>query len=440
MGCAQSKPSYNSSGNRKSKRTGMKKSSTAEQAQKEISSTTYKADEQTFEQEDFGYRSMPEEDTLIKEQKTMSKRSSIRSILQLQPNAENMDMENKEGKLVKQNEVILQTAQSKPEDNHYSGTNLTKIRTNPDSVVSTLEMSGKNNGHSILSVQEDTNSEKYLVTAAQFRGTIKERKVSPAKSFSPDEEDFAASVEGEVLVDKPDYMGEPLSHVAPLQEFYAQPERSLGNISSGVGIQQTENLRNAASTQWTLHPNSSSDQDKVVSFATEASLKPYNSLYLNESQSRNESHVMGNMSDVIVSRPMDSTEVSIEDIGSICIDASTGEYIFYERGVAMGRVDKEEAERLAKDWRICTGTAENEGIFHRLASSRCVDKTDGMINTFQSRPQIRKDHFVNQLNCGHPISYQQIVGDRINGQHFSEERQREQVVATLAPEHRGYYM
>jgi len=337
MGCVQSKPSYNSRRNRKKKSSRNKRSINAEPVKEQIVSPGHEADEKKSEQDDFGIVSAPEEDLLIKEQKMTDKRSPVRSVLHVQPDKEYMVMEN-EGKTAQKD---LHNIQQKTIENHYPAQNSSVIRANP-------QKSGINPCNTILSEQEDTNSEEIFQFPTQFHSTEKNRKVSIAKS-SQYEGVSSATLEKEVVVDSPDFMGEPF--LPGSQVFYHQPDCSPNNISSKV-VQQRTNPPNDT-TQRIIH------QNKIISTETQFPRKPNSSSNLDEPLNHNESNVIGEMPEIAESRTVCSEEI----VGSICIDARTGEYTYYERGVMVGYVDKEEAERLSKDWPICPGTAENQGSF-----------------------------------------------------------------------------
>jgi len=77
--------------------------------------------------------------------------------------------------------------------------------------------------------------------------------------------------------------------------------------------------------------------------------------YVDETNKKDDPRVQKRRGKVDLSRQLDSNESAAGDIGSICVDARTGEYKYYQGGVFIGHVNKEEALKLSNDWPLCPG-------------------------------------------------------------------------------------
>lgn len=233
------------------------------------------------------------------------------------------------------------------------------------------------------------------------------------------------------------------------------------NLISGVvpPVRSSNTPRNSSSSTYSSS-NSENDRDAPAPVPSTTSQKNTNSAknpsfpYEGVSPPRRESEVSYNFDDAAkhndvrrewpkdVFRPEKSTGYSTEDIGSICIDARTGEYKFYQSGVLVGYVEKAEAEKISKNWPICPGTdakAENDGRFQRHVSSNLRNKVNREISGYPTRPHVYQDPNVNQVDSS-KHKYQPISGYRRNDKSYSDQPNRGHAVAQPLHGHRGYYM
>jgi len=99
----------------------------------------------------------------------------------------------------------------------------------------------------------------------------------------------------------------------------------------------------------------------------------------------NDSNASREEPDANVSRFEESNYLT-QDTGNICMDARTGEYKFYQNGVLIGSVEKDEAEKISKNWPICYGAdtiPQNDWRFQRHASSDLRDYVNLEMSGYQ---------------------------------------------------------
>jgi hypothetical protein len=116
-----------------------------------------------------------------------------------------------------------------------------------------------------------------------------------------------------------------------------------------------------------------------------------------------------------------SHPLQVNAIGSICFDASTGEYKYYQDGVHIGNVDKAHAESLSKDWPVCPGTAMKSVMQGTLPNSLHLNQRNGG-NTEKYVTSVRSynSHTPSaRVYERQPIVYQPTVGYQGEGIRYS---------------------
>jgi hypothetical protein len=143
-----------------------------------------------------------------------------------------------------------------------------------------------------------------------------------------------------------------------------------------------------------------------------------------------------------VPRSLESTEPRpprAKDIGNICIDGRTGEYKYYQRGIHMGNVDKETAEKFSKDWPICPGTAVKH---ERLQSRAQLGQRNGGNREIYvpSEGRFGDDGPHGMFYGDRPSLYEPMGGYRAENNRYMSQAYKRQVLAQPSPGYRGYYM
>jgi len=120
-----------------------------------------------------------------------------------------------------------------------------------------------------------------------------------------------------------------------------------------------------------------------------------------------------------------------EDIGSICFHVSTGEYRYYLRGVHLGNVDKEIAEKFSKNWPVCSGSDAKPLKQRRLQQDVPLNQRKTYISPARpynyTGPQA-------QVYRGQPTYQSRGVNQG------ADNRYRGHVVGQPSPVYRGNYM
>jgi len=384
MGCVQSKPSKNRRSNRKRRRSKSKRR-TGESKQQQILSPSNNVSETNNEQkvEDLGSEKLPEEKQMISHQNIPE-----------------------ETQVINQQKTICEKSPSK-------GTS--ELQPNTESVVNDNDKGGNTE-----SVVNDND------------------KGGPVKNN--------------------------MSNIPQMPESDNSPATKAtvpANLISGVGspVRSANIPRNSSSSTYSS-TNSENDRNAPPPFPSTNSPKNINSAknpsfpYEGFPPPRRESEVSYKYDDAAkhddlrreepkdVFRPEKSKGYSSEDIGSICIDARTGEYKFYQSGVLVGYVEKAEAEKISKNWPICPGTdakAENDGRFQRDVSSNLRNKVNREMSDFPTRPNVYQDPNVNQIDSSKQ-TFQPIAGYRKNDKSYFDQPNRGHAVAQPLLRHRGYDM
>jgi len=414
MGCTQSKPSHNSRSSRKKSR-GAKRTS-AQPVNQEISSHEYKVDEPNdpAEAHELGEMYIPEEDQAIKNKIVVSDENPVTP---LQSDSAQTSTENDVG--VRELQHVGRPLQV-PE--YKSDVPRSETRTNPELDISTI-VSSNTQGNGILYAHDDLNADKYniaLPTVAsstsngRYITSAKQSPVYNGPSFPRSEVQVP-----EKYVDDTNKKGleyEEYTHEAI--PVYQQEDIQVHQGGQPISIAKYQVLRQS---------------DMLGSESSKAINKPAQISKTESSHNQYQSKL--NDPGVIERTEVDISRQTAEDIGSICVDARTGEYKFYQQGVLIGYVDKEEALRLSNDWPICPGTTvstfQPEGHINigeqpistmndfSITSSKSYDLDNHQVRRVQS----------NKLMNGHSKSNEGV----------SDQFLKEQVGHSI-PEYRGYYM
>jgi len=440
MGCAQSKTSHKSSLNQKKRGKVQRSRTSARPVLRQISTLGGKVDDTNSQVvvhrdvHNLGDMAMPDEKQALKNQATVRDEFHGR---QLQPTKELAGAKNVKG--VTEHEHVGCQPQ-KPEG--YSDPAHFELPINPELEITTAEVSAKIGGNTTFSANGDSNLDKHLVAhPAAASSTNDGRNISSAMKPSFYEGLSFPRSEGEVpenYVDAtnpegldcreytPDGIPSNWQEDAPMyREADNEPISSLPNVAK---INHRV-LRNCESDL--MESNSSKFMGSRLHLSeTDSSLKK-------DQPKQNNTDAQKGKPDVDVSRLMESNELAAEDIGSICIDAKTGEYKFYQHGVLTGYVDREEALRLSNDWPICPGTTANR--IQREGCKNFPEQASSAIYGFSERPSRSQAFNDYQVNRGQAAIHQPMGRYLKNDANFSNEFNRELGRRTV-PGYRGYYM
>jgi len=425
MGCTQSKPSNNSRSGRK-KRSGAQRSKTcAEPVREQISSKGYKVDEPNYQAdvEEVEEMSIPEENQAIRNQTTESDNNPV---TQLQSDTTKTGTENDVGGTEQQHV-------GRPLQVPGNKSDLEQLETqiNPELDVAP-KVSLDTQKNSTFYAHDDLNADKYNIARSPAAPSFNNgRNIPMAKkssgykrpSFPRSEARSPENYIDETNKKSLEY-GEYTHEVIPVyQQENIQVDRQGGQRNVSLRkyqvLQESELLglesSKAISTQEQMYKaESSPNQDK---------------------SKVNDPGVQESRTEVDVSRQLDSSLSVAEEIGSICIDARTGEYKFYQRGVLIGYVDKEEALSLSNDWPICPGTTVSG--FQPEGHVNIREQPSSTLDDFPIASSRSHDISNHQVRRGH--SSKQMDGHGKSNTGFSDQFPREQVGQSI-PEYRGYYM
>jgi len=187
---------------------------------------------------------------------------------------------------------------------------------------------------------------------------------------------------------------------------------------------------------------------------------------------RDDTYAPVGTSEVHAEKPSESVQSKpskTNDIGSICFDASTGEYKYYQNGVHIGNVDKEDAESLSKNWPVCPGTGTKSVAQGRLQKSSPLSQRNGgnretyvssarpydslaprvqvyegqsPVEVYEGQPpvEVYEGQPPVEVYQSEPIVYQPAVGYQGEDIQYSNRVYTEETPVQHNPGYRGYYM
>jgi len=425
MGCTQSKPSHNSRSGREKRSRAPKSRTSAQPVNGQISAKEYEVEEPYYKAEAEELREMyiPVENMAIKHQTTVVDDNPV---AQLQSDTAKTGTE-------KDVEVTEQQHVGRPLQVPESKSDLEKLETqnNPELNIAP-KVSSDTQKNSIHYAHDDLNADKYnLAPSPAAPGTDNGRKIPSAKKSSVykgasfplsdarvmenyvDEKNKKSSEYGECTYDEiPVYQQEDIQvHHQGGQSNVSIAKYQMLRESDLLGLERSKAITTQAQMYKSESPRNQ-DQSKL-----------------------SDPGVQERRPEVDESRQLDSNVSVAEDVGSICVDARTGEYKFYQQGVFIGYVDKEEALSLANDWPICPGTTASR--FQPEGHIDIGEQPSSTMNDFPITSSRSHDISNHQVRRGY--SSKLVDGHGKSSTGFSDQFLREQV-GQIFPENRGYYM
>lgn len=408
MGCTQSKLSNNSRRNRERRRKSERSSTSATTVNQEISSQVGALEEANSQAEIHDLREIqiPGEKYFIKNQTTVNDEHPV---TELQTVIEQTGTKNDKG--VTEPEHVSRPRQI---SDRNVGLSNSGTPTNPEIDV-TPEVLSKMQGNT-HSAHEDSNPEKHNIApppaAAAPSSSIVEN-ISTAKKSSVYRPSFPRS-EAEVPAN---YVDE--TNMKTLEYEELAPEIQSSSLTKYQVLRKCESDLLGSERSWTAQMSK-----------TESSRNQYQ-------YKLKDPGVRAGRPEVDLSRLPDSNEFAPQDIGNICIDARTGEFKFYQRGVLIGYVDKEEALRLSNDWPICPGTNDSISQMERHTNPR--EEASNTMNDFSITSSRSQDLSYHQIRR-EQYSENKLIDEHLKSDTtFSDQPLRGQVDQSI-PRHRGYYM
>jgi len=423
MGCTQSKPSHNSRSGRR-KRSGAQRSKTSAQpVRDQISSKGYKVDEPNYQAdvEEFGEMSIPEENQAIQSQRTESDNNPV---TQLQSDTTKTGTENDVGGTEQQHV-------GRPLQVPGNKSDLEQLETQINPEVDVAPTDSLDTQKNSTYAHDDLKADKYNIAPSPAAPSsnngrnipmAKKSSVYKRPSFPRSEARGPENYVDETNKKRLEY-GEYIHEVIPVQQEDIQVHRQGGQRN--VSLSKYQVLRESELLEL--------DSSKAI--ITRSQMYKVESSPNQDQSTLNDPGVQESRTEVDVSRQLDSSMSVAEEIGSICIDARTGEYKFYQRSILIGYVDKEEALSLSNDWPICPGTTVSR--FQPEGHVNIKEHPSSTMNDFPIASSRSYDISNHQVRRGYSSKQMDVHCKSNTG--FSDQFLREQVGQSI-PEYRGYYM
>jgi len=407
MGCTQSKLSNNSRRNRERRRTSERSRTSATPVNQQISSQEGASEwvNSQAQVNDFGEMYKPGEKHSIKNQTTQSDEHPV---TQLQTVIEQTDTKSDKG-VTEPGQVDC--PQQIPDRNG----DLTQSVTGNPELDTAPEVSSKMHGKTILFAHEDSKPDKHDIAPPPAAPSSNNgENIPPGKKASVYKGPSFPRSEAEV----------PENYVDETKMKFVEYEDYTPEIQSTSPLKY-QVLRKC-------------DSDLVGSESSKTAQMSKTDSSLNQYQYKlRDPGLKAGRPEVSLSRPPDSNELAPKDIGSICIDARTGEFKFYQHGVLMGYVDKEVALKLSNNWPICPGT--NDGRVQMEGYTNPREEASSTFNDFSITPSRSQDLSNYQVRRGQYTENKLMDGHLKSDNTFSNQPLRGQVGQSI-PRHRGHYM
>jgi len=425
MGCTQSKPSQKSRSGRKKRSRARRSKTSAQPVNEQISSKGCIVDEPNYqaEAEELGEMYIPEENQAIISQRTVSDNNPM---TQSQSDTTKTGTENDVG-------VTEQQHVGRPLQVPGNKSDLEKLETqiNPELDIAS-KVSSETQKNSIRYAHDDLNADKYNIAPSPAAPssndgrnipTFKKSSVYKGPPFPQSEARGPENYVDETNKKSLEY-GEYTHGVIPVhQQEDIQVHRQGGQRSVSIPKYQV------------LRESDLLGLESTKAISTQAQMYKAESSRNQDQSKLRDPGVQESRTEVDASRQLDSSVSLAEDIGSICVDARTGEYKFYQRGVLIGYVDKEEALSLSNDWPICPGTTASG--FQPEGHVNIGEQPSSTKNDFPIASSRSQDISNHQVRRGY--SSKQMDGHGKSNTGFSDQILKEQVGKSI-PEYRGYYM
>jgi len=260
----------------------------------------------------------------------------------------------------------------------------------------------------------------------------------------------AASVDRNNVM-KPSDMGENSQYAQTHQRVDNIPRRELEAVTDQVDVEQITGGPNEAM-------NHKVPMTGEIEYVKQEEERPQD-----QPPQRDDTYAPVETSEVHTQKPLESVKSkpsTTNDIGSICFDASTGEYKYYQNGVHIGNVDKEDAESLSKNWPVCPGTGTKSVAQGRLlkssplsqrnggnretyvSSARPYDSIAPPVQVYEGQPpvEVYEGQPPVEVYQSEPIVYQPAVGYQGEDIQYSNRVYTEEIPVQHNPGYRGYYM
>jgi len=489
-GCVQSKPVYRAK--RRKNRRSKGQNTRTYPVQRQNISPQYPNDGSYPVYQDYG-----EEQRVMNNEQALREHPPTRNPSQFEPNTEYMGIEDDE-------RPAAQQGMASPQQKRFNSSTDTTARNSQIPVVHESYVAPENRGTSIprnYAAPDDSDNKIPVVhesyVAPENRGkSITKNYAAAADSVTKPEQQVpplpphGVTNAGEAMntnyllasrgvspvrggEEGPENYG---AHTVVMNNTTSPPEfaprsnttlkRELESLSKQVDVEQiATSPPTAVTATYKVPPNSETEYDKPEEKLAEVMDPHRRTTYLSDNSTRevldsqrrttyqeqppeqNDPYAPIGKPEVWVPRTSESAEsrsLRVKDtgsIGSICIDASTGEYRYYQHGVHLGNVDKETAEKFSKNWPICPGTAAKpvkNGAYQRRVPRHQPNGSSKITHVSPLEPQNNTGSQV-YWRRGGPI-YHPTGGYRGENNGYSNSGYREQVAAQPAPGYRGYIL
>lgn len=423
MGCTESKPSNNPRSGRKKRSRAQRSRTSAQPVNEQISAQEYKVEEPNYqaEAEELGEMYIPVENQAIKNQTTMVDDNPV---AQFQSDTVKTGTE-------KDVEVTEQQYVNRPQQVPEYTSDLEKSETqNKPELDIAPKVSSDTQKNSILYAHDDLNTDKFNIAPSPTAPSTNIGTIIPSAKkslvyngpFPRSEARVTENYVDETNKKTLEYSEYTYEEIPVYQQEDIQVHRRGGQPNVSIPKYQVLRESNLLGLE----------SSKAIS--TQAQMYKAESPRNQDQSKLSDPGVPGSRTEVDESRQLDSNVSVAEDVGSICVDARTGEYKFYQRGVLIGYVDKEEALSLSNDWPICPGTSASrfqpEGHIN-------IGEQSSSTNDFPITSSRSDDISNHQGSRGYSSKLMDGYGKSSTG--FSDQFLREQVGQSI-PEYRGHYM
>jgi len=415
------------------------------------------------------YRDYGEEQRVMNNEQALREHPPIRNLSQFEPNTEYLGIENDERPRTQQGMANLQqkrfnsstdtTARSSlipvVHDSYVAPENRPKGITKNYAVPADSVTKPEHKVPPPLPPQGVTNAGDYQAMTSNY--SLASRGVSPVRGGEEVPDNYGAhTMVTNNTTSHPEFA--PRSNTAL--------KRELESLSKQVDVEQiARNPPTAVTASYKVPPNSETEYDKPEEKMAEimdphrrTTYRSNNSTrevldsqrrttYQEQPTEQNDPYAPIGKPEVWVPRTSESAESrssrakDMGSIGSICIDASTGEYRYYQHGVHLGNVDKETAEKFSKNWPICPGTAAKPVKNGAYQKGVPLNQRNGSSKSTYVSPLEPQNNPGSQVNWrrGGPM-YHPNGGYRGQNNGYSNSGYRNQVAAQPAPGYRGYIL